>query len=126
MNKMENLENLVNFFVNESNKLKTTTHYSSCLENIQESTAAHSWHLTLMVPIVAEKLDLNINVSRAMKIALVHDLPEYPLEKDYESYLIFNGNLSKDKKDKSEEDTMFKLAQNFPFGNSLYFLWKEY
>jgi putative hydrolases of HD superfamily len=118
-------ESLVNFFI-ESNKLKKTIRYSSCPEKIQESTAGHSWQVTLMVPIIARELVLNIDISHAMEIANVHDLAEYIDEKDYDAYLVATGVLDKREKDKSEETVMSDLKNRFNFGPTLYSLWKEY
>ncbi len=95
---MDDLGPLVDFFV-ESNKLKRTIRYSSCPEKIRESTAGHSWQLTLMIPIIVVELKLDIDIQHAMEIATVHDLAEYVDEKDYDSYLVATGVLSKTKKD---------------------------
>ena len=122
---MSNLESLADFFI-ESNKLKNTIRYTSCPEKIQESTAGHSWQITLMVPIIARELGLDINLLHAMEIANVHDLAEYADTKDYDAYLVSIGTLSKIDKDKSEEAVMLDLKNRFNFGLSLYSLWKEY
>ena len=122
---MSNFESLADFFI-ESNKLKNTIRYTSCPEKIQESTAGHSWQITLMVPIIARELGLDINLLHAMEIANVHDLAEYADTKDYDAYLVSIGTLSKIDKDKSEEAVMLDLKNRFNFGLSLYSLWKEY
>ncbi|MFA5126331.1 MAG: HD domain-containing protein [archaeon] len=118
-------EELVDFFT-QTNKLKQTIRYSSCPKKIQESSAGHSWHVALMVPIVAQKLGIKINVQHATEIALVHDLAERVLKEDFDSYLIAIGTLKEVDKKKSEKEEMDRIKNNFSFGNKIYSLWSEY
>jgi len=122
---MDNLEKLTDFFV-ESNKLKRTMRYSSCPPKIQESSAGHSWQVSLMVPIIAREFGLALDVQHAMEIANVHDLAEYIDEKDFDSYLIATGVLSEAEKDKSEESVMTMIRERYNFGSTIYSLWREY
>lgn len=122
---MKNLEALTDFFL-ESNKLKRTMRYSSCPEKIQEPSAGHSWHVSLMVPIIAREFKLEIDILHAMEIANVHDLAEYIYEKDFDSYLIATGVLSEEDKDKSEEEVMTQIRERYGFGSRIYSLWNEY
>jgi putative hydrolase of HD superfamily len=122
---MDNLESLTNFFV-EVNTLKKTVRYSSCPEKIQESTAGHCWQVTLMVPILAREFGLNVDIQHAMEIANVHDLAEYVLKEDYDSFSVAMDILSAVDKDKSEEYVMSSLKNRFSFGHQLYSLWEEY
>nr|NQU91084.1 HD domain-containing protein [Bacteroidota bacterium] len=47
------------------------------LKNHSESSAEHSWRLSLMAFLVANELKITkVNVEHAMKLALVHDLAE--------------------------------------------------
>jgi 5'-deoxynucleotidase YfbR-like HD superfamily hydrolase len=41
-----------------------------------ENTAEHSWHLTLGLLAVARELDLDIDLAKAMRMAVIHDLCE--------------------------------------------------
>jgi 5'-deoxynucleotidase YfbR-like HD superfamily hydrolase len=41
-----------------------------------ENTAEHSWHLTLGLLAVARELDLDIDLGKAMRMAVIHDLCE--------------------------------------------------
>ncbi|HTY44070.1 MAG TPA: HD domain-containing protein [Patescibacteria group bacterium] len=122
---MTDLELLADFFV-ESNKLKKTMRYSSCPKEIKEPVAGHCWKVTLMVPIIARELGLNINIQHAMEIANVHDLAEYVDDEDYDYHLVDTGLLSKEEKDKSEEAVMSALKNRFSFLEQIYSLWKEY
>jgi len=44
--------------------------------NWYESVADHSWRLAILVLLLAPKLSKPLNVERALRIALVHDIPE--------------------------------------------------
>ena len=118
-------EKLVDFFT-ETNTLKQTVRYSSCPKKIWESSAAHSWQVALMAPIVAEEFKIKLNVQHAIEIALVHDLAERVLEKDYDSYLLATGVLKEEDKFNSEKKEMERIKNNFNFGDRIYSLWKEY
>ena len=120
-----NSEELVDFFT-ETNKLKQTIRYSSCPKKVQESTAGHSWQVALMAPIIAQEFNIKVNVQHAMEIALVHDLAEKVLKKDFDSYLIATGVLKESDKDKSEKEEMERIKNKFSFGNKIYSLWQEY
>lgn len=124
-NKMDDLENLVGFFIT-TNKLKETTRYSSCPLWIQESTPDHSWYVTFMAPIVAKQFELKIDLLHAMEIAVVHDLMEYNRKNDFEAYLVSKGTLNKKDKEESEEAAISYLRKNFLWGDKLYPLVKEY
>ncbi|WP_372368181.1 HD family hydrolase [Candidatus Uabimicrobium sp. HlEnr_7] len=41
-----------------------------------ESVADHSWRLALLVIVVEKKLHQKLNIDKALKMALVHDIPE--------------------------------------------------
>lgn len=118
-------EELVDFFT-QTNKLKQTVRYSSCPKGIQESSAGHSWQVALMVPIISQQFKLQINVQHAMEIALVHDLAERVLKKDFDSYLLSIGTLKEEDKINSEKEEMNRIQNEFSFGKRIHALWKEY
>jgi putative hydrolases of HD superfamily len=119
------LDEIVRFFI-QSDDLKKTIRYSSCPKRIQESSAGHSWHVCLMIPIIAEKLNIKLDVQHAMEIALVHDLAERVLEKDFDSYLLAMGILKEDDKNNSEKKEMDRIKKEFSFGEKIFSLWNEY
>lgn len=53
----ENLEKIFDFF-HQAEKLKTTIRFLESKDIVQESSAAHSWRLSLMVFVLANELDL--------------------------------------------------------------------
>ncbi len=69
-------DNLLDFF-EKTQKLKSTLRHSwTSDKNRQESTAEHTWHLTLMAMTLAPYLRSKINILRVLKMLTVHDLAE--------------------------------------------------
>ena len=64
-------------FVMEMDRLKGVIRRSLTLGGQrEENSAEHSWHLALMVVLLAEYADQPFDLARAVKMALVHDLVE--------------------------------------------------
>ncbi|GAA2815880.1 HD domain-containing protein [Saccharopolyspora taberi] len=64
-------------FLIEVDKLKTVLRQSplAAVER-RENDAEHSWHLALMVPVLAEYADEPIDIGRTIQLVVVHDLIE--------------------------------------------------
>lgn len=72
----ERLREQLTFLV-EVDKLKTILRQSPlAATERRENDAEHSWHLALMVPLLAEYSDAPIDVGRTIQLVLVHDLIE--------------------------------------------------
>lgn len=63
-------------FLKVSGNLKNIYRYGDVEVLNDESAADHSWRLALLVIILTEELKLKINVEYALKLAIIHDLPE--------------------------------------------------
>lgn len=64
-------------FVAEADKLKTVLRASRLAAvDRRENDAEHSWHLALMVILLAEYADEPIDVGHAIKLVVIHDLVE--------------------------------------------------
>ncbi|MBP2471879.1 putative hydrolase of HD superfamily [Crossiella equi] len=64
-------------FIVEVDRLKAVSRRSPLLAaRRRENDAEHSWHLALMVPLLAEYADEPIDVGHTVKLVLVHDLVE--------------------------------------------------
>jgi|GEM_PF-391512 len=109
-------------------KLKKTKRYLNTKEmKKKESSAEHSWNVALLSFIVAEELDLKVDVLKSMKIALVHDLVE-ALAGDTDYSLIAWGIKTKEEKHKAEKEAIEKIRDILPekSGTEIYNLWHEY
>ncbi|WP_370617824.1 HD domain-containing protein [Mumia sp. Pv 4-285] len=64
-------------FIAEADRLKTVLRASPlAAADRRENDAEHSWHLALMVVLLAEYADAPIDVGHAVKLVVVHDLVE--------------------------------------------------
>ena len=65
-------------FILEADKLKQVARKTTLLDvSRQENSAEHSWHIALLVLILAEYAeDLNLDLLRVIKLLLIHDLFE--------------------------------------------------
>lgn len=98
-----------------------------------ESVADHSWRLALLVMSFDGKVQKKFNLNKAIKLALLHDLPEviagdsHPMEnggKFEKSYLAKKDlNNSKFEKENTAAKEIFSKISN---GGKLYKLWLEF
>src|SRR2546427_7003455 len=64
-------------FILEMDKLKTIIRRTYLLNTDRaENTAEHSWHLAIMAMLLAEHANEPVNVSRVVKMVLIHDIVE--------------------------------------------------
>ncbi|MCU0679832.1 MAG: HD domain-containing protein [Planctomycetes bacterium] len=123
---MSRLEKIFNF-LHAVEPLKSTLRYITLKSGRTESSAEHSWRLTLLVMLVSEELKLKINTLKAIKIALVHDIAE-AITGDIDYVQINNGEYTREEKQKLELKAMKKLQKKLPpdFGQEIFSLWQEY
>ncbi len=113
-------------FLNIVSGLKKARRYGKY--NIDaDSSADHSWRLCLMSFVIADELKIDIDVMRAMKIAIVHDLPE-SITGDIPYMDVYNGHILKENKQKDEIQAMNKIVRTLPerIGKEIYDLWEDY
>lgn len=86
-----------------------------------ESVSDHSYRMSLISCLCLH--DFNVDVTKCLKMSLVHDLAESVVG-DITPY----DGVSKEEKQKREEDAMNKISQtlNKEMGELLVNLWKEY
>jgi len=114
-------------FLHEIEKLKSTIRKYPQSNGREESTAEHTWRLSLMSFMIAEQLHLKIDLTKAMQIAIVHDLAEV-YTGDFDALKIYDGRIQKEVKEKAEKKAMLKLVKQLPkkIGDKIYSLWLEY
>lgn len=77
---MKDLEHLL-AFINEAEGLKSVLRTAWTASGRQESTAEHTWRLTLLVGLAADYV--SVDREKAMMMSLIHDIGE-----------IYNGDIS--------------------------------
>lgn len=86
-----------------------------------ESIADHSWSLAMFAISVIEKYKLNYDISKCMKLSIIHELGEI-----YAGDFTPNDNITKEKKHKLEKEAITKLLSTISFENDFLELWEEY
>lgn len=124
---MDKIEKIFEF-TKISGKLKDTKRWGDTPQMInKESSAAHSWHLAILVPIICKELNIDINVDRAVMIALTHDLVE-AIVGDTDHSLIAKGIKTKEEKHDKESAAIEEFEQSLPpdSGKLIKEAWQEY
>ncbi len=90
----------------------------------RESDPEHTWHLVMTLWMLSDKYEKKIDINKAIKIALIHDLPEM-LAGDVFAH---SSEVSKEQKKENEikalDEIVFKLPEDF--GKEIKTLWNEY
>ncbi len=123
---LENLEKIFDF-MHKVEKLKSTLRYNQTTSGRKESSADHSWRLALATFIIADELKLDLDINRAVKIALVHDIAE-ALTGDIDAILIAEGKVLIEDKNAQEKTAIEELKKTLPgkIGEEIFGLWSEY
>jgi len=111
-------------FIEAVNSLKYEIRFGdNCKSPFKDSVASHCWRLALLSYLLAEQLNMKLDVSKVMKFALIHDLPEV-LIGDISFDKIYTGEAVK----LGEKEAMEKLSAMLPSALCAEFLelWKDY
>lgn len=121
-----NLRNIFRF-LHQISRLKNTLRFSEVPDIPRDSSTDHSWRLALMTFVLADELKLNINIEKAIKLALVHDLAE-SVTGNTDYILIADGKVSKENVHEQHIDAIKKLKTMLPknLGQEIFSLWVEY
>lgn len=64
-------------FLNEADRLKSVLRATTlCDGSRRENSGEHSWHLALYAMALADQADASVDISRVIKMLLIHDLVE--------------------------------------------------
>jgi len=117
-----NNTNQVIEFIKEIENLKSVTRTAWTKTGRRESTAEHSWRLAMLLMVLEEDFK-DVDINKAIKMSLVHDLGE-----------LYDGDISAklqsedDNKSHMEERAMKRMLTTLPesLSGKVYDLWKEY
>lgn len=121
-----NLEKVFNFATLIS-KLKTEKRFKATKKFDGDTVASHSWRLAVLTFLIAEELSLDIDILRAVKLALVHDFPEV-ITGDIDAHLTYKNSDLRASKAEKENIAIDKLSAILSGlqGTEIKNLWKEY
>lgn len=104
-------------------KLKMELRHSWLSNGRQESSAEHSWRLSLMVLLIAPETGLNMDLHKTLKMALVHDLVE---AEAYDIPAFEKGREEEKKQVELAAANKYRELLNSPVGDEIFSLWQEY
>ena len=121
--KESRLEQHLTFLV-EADRLKNVLRRTMLTDNSrQENSAEHSWHLALAAVTLAEYAAEPVDLPRAMKMVVVHDLVEIDAGDTFAYDKM--GNASKAERERAAADRIFGLLP-VEQGAELRALWEEF
>ena len=86
-----------------------------------ESVADHSWSVAMLAISIIEKYNLDYDITKCMKLAIIHELGEI-----YAGDFTPIDNISKETKHEIEKKALEKLLEDIPFENDFLELWEEF
>ena len=118
---MNNIDQVIRF-IKEIENLKSVTRTAWTKTGRRESTAEHSWRLAMLLMVLSDDFK-DLDIDKAIKMSLVHDLGE-----------LYDGDISaklqndNDNKAEMEEKAMRRMLTILPenLAENIYDLWKEY
>jgi len=109
----------------EANELKVIPRMGWMVRGIRdgESVAEHSYAVGLISMLVADRMKIDVDVGKLLRIALLHDLPEHMLG---DIHAPATKMLGEDVKEAAEERIMRELFSGIEGGDTYVALWKEF
>ena len=114
-------------FMHLAEKLKCTLRHDWTSSGRQESVAEHSWRLALMVMLMAPHLSQPIEIEKALKMAIVHDICE-AVTGDIPYFEAPEGSRAREDKRRAENKTIKEILSKFgpDLFEEIYHIWLEY
>lgn len=114
-------------FIEIYGQLKTTYRSNFVTQEKRESVAEHCWRVALLVMLVAPSLDRKIDVEKALKMALIHDLAESIIG-DTDILALFEDEGVNTAKIQNEKNLFCKMSKVIgeELGNEILNLWVEF
>jgi len=114
-------------FLQKAGNLKNTLRFKENERMPKDTTAGHSWRTALMSFIMADELELDLDINKILKMAIVHDIVEAETgNTDYVAIAI--GKISEEAQKEIERRAIVQLTQSLPekTGKEIFNLWTEF
>jgi len=114
-------------FIKSAEKLKIELRRGKTSADARESVADHCWRVSLIILILSPLLDQEIDVEKALKLSIVHDLGEI-LTGDLPYYYFLGDKKKLEEKHLKERLSILKLTEKLPseVKNEIIDLWDEF
>ena len=118
------IPNIYSFF-SLSEKLKDTMRHAWTSGGTHESTAEHTWMVCLMAISAFPHVTLPVDQLRVLKMLVVHDLAEAPLEADIPYYEV---SIRQQGKHMAEQAVLLEMTAELPAAlkDEILGLWEEF
>jgi putative hydrolase of HD superfamily len=109
----------------EANELKTIPRMGWRVRGVTdgESVAEHSYSVALISMILADRMDIEVDKEKLLRIALLHDLSEHMLG---DIHAPATKLLGEEEKERAEERVLRQLFEGIDEGERYVELWKEF
>jgi len=110
---------------NYLNELQKTKRFGIFDEVFHESVPEHTYKMILMIDRLFDKLELDLDYRKCIKLTLYHDICEIDLENDFDAYLTSQNDEMKSNKKELEHKKVQEISKKYQ-DEAIYELFKEY
>lgn len=111
-------------FIRELDKLKHVLRQTALIDGSRrENSAEHSWHIAAMAVVLADHAAEPVDLGRALKLLLLHDVVEIDAGDTF--CYDADGNLDKELRERRAAERIFGMLPP-PQGDELHALWAEF
>ena len=114
-------------FIGKAEKLKREMRHSWLSNKRQESVAEHTWRMALMALLLKDKLQVDVDIEKVLKMIVIHDLVEIEAGDVSALDVLRNPHIKENKVEKEQraiENIRSELGGNL--GQEIYDLWMEF
>lgn len=122
----QELKNVLQF-IEKAEKLKREMRHSWLSNKRQESVAEHTWRMSLMAILLRDKLNVEVNLEKVLKMIIIHDLVEIEAGDVSALEILRNPKIKTEKVEKESlaiKNIQSEIGGNI--GNEIFDLWHEF
>ena len=114
-------------FIGKAEQLKKEMRHSWLSNRRQESVAEHTWRMSLMAILLKDKLDVELDLEKVLKMIIIHDLVEIEAGDVSALDVLRNPSIKGDKVNRElQAIENIKSELDGALGAEIYALWHEF
>ena len=114
-------------FITKAEQLKKEMRHSWLSNRRQESVAEHTWRMSLMAILLKDKLDVELDLEKVLKMIIIHDLVEIEAGDVSALDVLRNPSIKGDKVNRElQAIENIKSELDGALGAEIYALWHEF